>query len=95
MLYHVGDWVFPADLPRPVLCRVTQTERLDGRAGGGQILRLAPFAGPWPAGTKLVRLDDWVRPVDPRELWQTAGTPGRSRARRRPQPRLALEQSAA
>ncbi len=36
-----------------------------------------PLEGPWPAGTELIRLDEWVVPARPRRLWQDALRPGR------------------
>ena len=70
MLYQPGDYVYPADLPRPHLCRVKQAETLRIRGGHAQVLRLEPLDGPWPSGTDLVRLDEYVMPVRPRQLWQ-------------------------
>ena len=70
MIYQNGDYVYPADLPRPVLCRVAKAESLDVRSGTAQVLRLEPLEGPWPPGTSLVRLDHFVVPARPRELWQ-------------------------
>jgi hypothetical protein len=64
MLYEIGDYVYPSDLPRPVKCRVEEVERR-ALAGGEviQILTLAPLDGPWRPGTLLVRLDGAVRPA--------------------------------
>ncbi len=70
MTYHTGDYVYPADLPRRLLCRVRQTESLTVRTGTSQVLKLEPLEGPWPAGTELVRMDEWVIPARPRGLWQ-------------------------
>jgi hypothetical protein len=70
MIYQPGDYVYPADLPRPLLCRVRGAERLGLRKGTSQVLRLEPLEGPWPAGTTLVRLDEYVLPARPRQLWQ-------------------------
>ncbi len=72
MTYHTGDYVYPADLPRRVLCRVRNTESLSVRNAPSQILKLEPLEGPWPAGTELIRLDEWVVPARPRRLWQDA-----------------------
>ena len=77
MTYHNGDYVYPADLPRRVLCRVRNTESLSVRNAPSQILKLEPLEGPWPAGTELIRLDEWVVPARPRRLWQDALRPGR------------------
>jgi hypothetical protein len=70
MIYQSGDYVYPADLPRPVLCRVSKAENVHVRNGLSQILKLEPLEGPWPVGTTLVRLDEYVVPAQPRQLWQ-------------------------
>ena len=72
MTYHTGDYVYPADLPRRLLCRVRNIESLPVRSCPSQILKLEPLEGPWPAGTELIRLDEWVIPAGPRRLWQDA-----------------------
>jgi len=77
MTYHTGDYVYPADLPRRLLCRVRDIESLSVRSCPSQILKLEPLEGPWPAGTELIRLDEWVIPARPRRLWQDALRPGR------------------
>jgi hypothetical protein len=69
MIYQPGDYVYPADLPRRVLCRVAKAESLDVRQGTGQVLKLEPLEGPWSPGTSLVRLDEYVIPARPRQLW--------------------------
>ena len=67
MLYDVGDFVFPVDLPRRVVCRVDAVDRVAIQGGEMiQILTLAPLGGPWRAGTQLIRLDGAVAPVDER-----------------------------
>jgi hypothetical protein len=60
-MYHTGDFVYPTDLPRRFLCRVTEEESFRVQTGTAQILKLAPLEGPWPEGTLLVRPDVWVR----------------------------------
>jgi hypothetical protein len=60
-MYHTGDFVYPTDLPRRFLCRVTEEESFSVETGTAQILKLAPLEGPWPEGTLLVRPDVWVR----------------------------------
>jgi len=70
MIYQSGDYVYPADLPRALLCRVSRTENVGTGKAMSQILKLEPLEGPWPAGTMLVRLDDYVVPAEPRQLWQ-------------------------
>jgi len=70
MIYQPGDYVYPADLPRPLLCRVSKAESLKVHDTFSQILRLEPLEGPWPTGTTLVRLDECVLPARPRQLWQ-------------------------
>jgi len=77
MTYHNGDYVYPVDLPRRLLCRVRQAESLGARSVRSQILKLEPLEGPWPAGTELVRLDEWVAPAEPRRLWRGASRPAR------------------
>jgi hypothetical protein len=82
--YAVGDLVVPVDLPRTFVCSVA---RAIG-AGGEQLLELAPLGGPWPRGTRFVRLNDMVRRAHPTEVGPTQRTAQRrdkSRgARRRP-----------
>ena len=73
MLYQPGDYVCPSDLPRRFLCRVEQVESFDVRDGLAQILKLAPLEGPWPAETRLIRLDGDVIPAPTRELWRRHG----------------------
>jgi len=73
--------VYPADLPRRLLCRVASTESGTTRTGAFQILTLEPLEKPrteWPEGTLLVRLDENVLPAPARDLWRTgtAGAPG-------------------
>jgi len=91
MIYQPGDYVYPADLPRPMLCRVTRAENLAIRKGTSQVLKLEPLEGPWPSGTTLVRLDEYVLPARPRQLWQSS-SPIRPLSPGRPQrlaPRIA------
>ena len=67
MLYDIGDYVFPVDLPRRVVCRVDAVDRVAIQGGEMiQILTLAPLSGPWRPGTRLIRLDGAVAPVDER-----------------------------
>ncbi len=73
MLYQPGDYVCPSDLPRWFLCRVEQVESFKVRDGLAQILKLAPLEGPWPAETRLIRLDGDVIPAPTRELWRRHG----------------------
>jgi len=58
-MYQTGDYVYPADMPRRLLCRVAEAESW----GTFQILKLRPLEGPWPPGTHLIRLDKAVRPA--------------------------------
>lgn len=100
MRYEVGDYVVPSDLPRRWICRVEEVER-KALAGGEaiQILTLAPLAGPWRAGTLLVRLDGSVEPaqrssatIDPvaraaaaaRRAYDGKGAPSRGKVIRLP-----------
>ena len=73
MLYQPGDYVCPSDLPRRFLCRVEQVESFKVRDDLAQILKLAPLEGPWPAETRLIRLDGDVIPAPTRELWRRHG----------------------
>jgi len=73
MLYQPGDNVCPSNLPRRFLCRVERVESFKVSEGLAQILELKPLEGPWPAGTRLFRLDDAVIPVPTRELWRRRG----------------------
>lgn len=82
MMYQAGDYVYPADLPRRLLCRVAAAESLSIRAGTFQILKLEPLEGPWRPGTCLVRLDETVRPARPRQLWRGAPPRPLGRSRR-------------
>jgi hypothetical protein len=63
-MYQPGDYVYPADLPRRVLCRVTEVESGSAPDGTFQILHLHPLEGPWDPGTRLVRLDQGVLPAN-------------------------------
>jgi len=77
MTYRTGDYVYPVDLPRRLLCRVRQAENLGASSTRAQILKLEPLEGPWAPGTELVRLDEWVAPAEPRRLWQGGPRPAR------------------
>jgi len=59
MSFRTGDYVYPVDLPRRVLCRVTGVETSDGV----QILTLQALEKPWSdLDTPLiVRFDGDVR----------------------------------
>ncbi len=70
MLYQPGDYVCPADVPRPIICRVEDVESLRVGREVSQVLKLEPLEGPWPAGTLLIRLDATVVPVPARTLWR-------------------------
>ena len=65
-MYQPGDYVYPTDLPRRLLCRVTQAESLNPPGEGFQILKLTPLEGPWKAATQLVRFADDVCPAQVR-----------------------------
>ena len=73
MLYQPGDHVCPSDLPRRFVCRVEQVESFKVGEGLAQILKLEPLDGPWPAGTRLIRLDGAVIPAPTRALWRRRG----------------------
>src|SRR5438034_11699784 len=75
MLYQTGDYVCPADLARPIICRVEDVESLRVGREVSQVLKLEPLEGPWPAGTLLIRLDAAVVPVPARTLWRGGAAP--------------------
>ena len=62
-LYETGDYVYPTDLPRRHLCRVSAAEEFQAGGRTSQILKLEPIRGPWPAGTCLIRLNSVVVPA--------------------------------
>ena len=71
MTFRAGDYVYPADLPRRLLCRVARAERGETRTGAFQILTLEPLEKPWsdwPEAPLIVRLDADVRAVGARDL---------------------------
>ena len=87
MLYQPGDYVYPADLPRPIVCRVQDVESLSVGRDVSQVLKLEPLDGPWPSGTLLIRLDAAVVPIPPRTLWKGRSfprLPGTDQPRNRP-----------
>lgn len=59
MSFRTGDYVYPVDLPRRVLCRVTGVETSDGV----QILTLQALEKPWSDldAPLIVRFDGDVR----------------------------------
>lgn len=69
-MYDRGDYVFLADLPRPLLCLVLDAKTLAVGAGRSQMLKLAPLEGPWPPDTTLIRLDHCVKRCDVRGRWR-------------------------
>jgi hypothetical protein len=73
MTYRTGDYVFPTDLPRRFLCRVSQAETFSVGSERSQILQLQPLEGPWPAGTILIRLHPSVVRAGARDLWSRHG----------------------
>ena len=73
MFYEPGDHVYPCDLPCWFLCRVERVESFRVGDGLTQILELQPLEGPWPEGTRLVRLDGAVAQAPTRELWRRHG----------------------
>jgi hypothetical protein len=73
MVYQPGDYVYPVDLPRRLLCRVAGADSGCTEGGAFQILTLEPLEGPWRAwrdGNLVVRLDEDVLPARVRDLWQ-------------------------
>ena len=72
-MFQLGDYVYPADLPRRLLCRVARAETARTRTGTFQIPTLEPLEGPWrswPETSQVVRLDEDVRPAGARDLWR-------------------------
>ena len=68
MAYGPGDYVYPADLPRRLLCRVARAETGNTASGVFQILTLEPLEGPWrdwPDARLIVRFDENVLPAPP------------------------------
>jgi hypothetical protein len=61
MSFQPGDYVYPVDLPRRVLCRVTGVDTSDGV----QILTLEALEKPWSDldAPLIVRFDGDVRPA--------------------------------
>ncbi len=64
--YCVGDFVVPVDLPRRFVCYVAETSSTG--PDDDQLLELQPLDGPWPAGTRLIRLDHMVRRATSAEI---------------------------
>ncbi len=77
MAFRPGDYVYPADLPRRLLCRVATAESGRTRTGAFQILTLEALARPWsdwPHPDLIVRFGEAVRRAPARDLWRaTAG----------------------
>ena len=66
MAFRPGDYVYPADLPRRLLCRVAAAESGRTRTGAFQILTLEPLEKPWSDWrdrTLILRLDEDVLPA--------------------------------
>ena len=65
-MYRPGDYVYLADMPRRLLCRVAGADSSHNDAGRYQILTLEPLEGLWASwpGTYLVRFDEAVVPAD-------------------------------
>lgn len=72
-MFRTGDYVFPVDLPRRLLCRVAETDTGQTTSGVFQILTLEPLQGPWReerTRDPVIRFDQDVRRAGTRELWQ-------------------------
>jgi hypothetical protein len=71
-MYRPGDYVYPSDLPRRLLCRVERVDEAETNAGAFQILTLTPLEGPWCdwPGTPIVRLSEAVMRAEARDLWR-------------------------
>jgi hypothetical protein len=81
MSYRAGDYVYPSDLPRRVLCRVACAEPGTTPTGAFQILTLEPLEGPWRSWRevgRIIRLDADVLPVAPRGLWRLGNATARA-----------------
>ena len=81
MSYRAGDYVYPANLPRRVLCRVACAEHQTTPTGVFQILTLEPLEGPWqtwPEVDRIIRLDADVSPVPPQDLWRLGNATART-----------------
>ncbi len=76
-MYRPGDYVYPTDLPKPVLCRVQRADNASAGKTTFQILTLTPLEGPWRdmPGTPIVRLSEAVRPAKGRQLWRRGPRP--------------------
>ena len=75
MAFRTGDFVYPTDLPRRLLCRVTCVESGSTRTGPFQILTLEPLGRPWNQwddAPLIVRFDHDVLAVDRDELARAA-----------------------
>ena len=71
-MFRTGDYVFPVDLPRRLLCRVAEADTAQTTTGVFQILTLEPLQGPWweeRPGDPVIRFDRDVRRAGTRELW--------------------------
>ena len=76
-MFRTGDYVYPVDLPRPLLCRVRLAESAQTTRGAFQILTLEPLEGPWRAAAPpdpVLRFDQDVRRAGTRQLWQASVT---------------------
>ena len=69
-MYRTGDYVYPTDLPRRGLCRVEEVEKIRGRGGTFQILKLKPLESPWDPSARLVGFDEGVHLAQAGEVWQ-------------------------
>jgi hypothetical protein len=81
MSYRAGDYVYTADLPRRVLCRVACAEHGITPTGTFQILTLEPLDGPWrawPEVDRIIRLDADVLPVPAQDLWRLGNATDRA-----------------
>ena len=74
-MFRTGDYVYPVDLPRRVLCRVSQAESARTTTGAFQILTLEPLK--WPGRPAVgpqpvLRFDQDVRRAGTRDLWHAS-----------------------
>jgi len=75
-MYHPGDYAYVEDVPRRHLCRVLEVDGDGIAAGLGQVLKLAPLAGPWPQGTILIRPGSAVSRADDVQHTGRSAMPG-------------------
>jgi len=74
-MFRTGDYVYPVDLPRRLLCRVSLVDSAQTTRGAFQILTLEPLEGVWRQAftpDPVLRFDQDVRRAGTRDLWQAS-----------------------